>query len=76
MEKYEALRSKLEAYIEDVLKSVEDMQSELNDEKGPAKDITDARRLFELTVENIETRVAVMEMLSVVDELKAILDEE
>ena len=74
MDKYEVLKSKLESHIKSVEDSIADMQADLYDEKV-AKDITDARRLLELTIENVETRVTVMEMMSVVDELKTILKE-
>ena len=74
MDKYELLKTKLESYITSVEDSIVDMQSYLHDEKAAA-DMADARRLFELTIENVETRVAVMEMMSVVDELKTILKE-
>ena len=74
MDKYEVLKSKLESHIKSVEDSIADMQADLYDEKV-AKDITDARRLLELTIENVETRVTIMEMMSVVDELKTILKE-
>jgi len=74
MERYEVLKSKLESYISSIEGSILDMQSDLNDEKAAAN-MAEARRLFELSIENVETRVAVMEMMSVVDELKAILSE-
>lgn len=74
MDKYEVLKSKLESHIKSVEDSIADMQAYLYNEKA-AKDITDARRLLELTIENVETRVTVMEMMSVVDELKTILKE-
>lgn len=75
MDKYEVLKNKLESDIKSVEDSIADMQAYLYNEKA-AKDITDARRLLELTIENVvETRVAVMEMMSVVDELKTILKE-
>jgi len=74
MERYEALKNKLENYISSIEGSIVDMQADLHEEKAAA-DMADARRLFELTIENVETRVAVMEMMSVVDELKAILND-
>ena len=75
MNKYEILKNRIEKMVNEIDLAVINMQSEVHNRDDIAKDIAKANEQLSDTIDDLISRVSVIEMISISNELKKILGE-
>lgn len=75
MDKYEILRNRIENMVNEIDLAIINMQSDVNNRDDISKDISKANEQLSDNVDDLISRVSVIEMISISNELKQILSE-
>ena len=75
MDKYEILRNRIENMVNEIDLAIINMQSDVHNRDDISKDISKANEQLSDNVDDLISRVSVIEMISISNELKQILSE-
>lgn len=75
MNKYEVLRKRIENMVNEIDHAIADMQSDIHNRDDIVKDIAKANEQLSDTIDDLISRVSVIEMISISNELNQILSE-
>lgn len=75
MDKYEILRNMIENMVNEIDLAIINMQSDVHNRDDISKDISKANEQLSDNVDDLISRVSVIEMISISNELKQILSE-